>query len=453
MTVTAPDPIAPPPPASRVSILISWIIVLASVLTLAIANRVSPGRRAVARAADDAQIMVLAKYAVGANAIARSMGGEMPPETASELDGAVQRLATTPSGRLHAVAVIGELEGSTSALAELQDLEPDWNDATLRADAAALRTMYSAGAASLAASARDGLLSRHGWFARLALGSGPGGDAVLHRQAVAAGMRVVVAMFSMLLGGTLAIVGGTALLTLAIVRLVDAKVRLAYAPPRRSAVPFLESFALYLGGMVTIGLLVRWLLHGRPFLSSWIALGWVPVAFLWPLLRGVSWTELRQGLGWHTGRGVAHEVGVGALGYLGMLPIAVAGVLLTTLLSYLARTNPVHPIITEFGGGWRSAVQLYLLACVYAPIVEETMFRGALFHHLRRCHGWLVSAVVSGILFAALHPQGWTAIPLLGAMGMVFCAVREWRGTVLASGTTHAINNAVAVTLMLVLFG
>ena len=54
-------------------------------------------------------------------------------------------------------------------------------------------------------------------------------------------------------------------------------------------------------------------------------------------------------------------------------------------------------------------------------------------------------------LGSVLFPR--TAIPLLGAMGVVFCAVREWRGTVLASGTTHALNNAVAVTLMLVLFG
>jgi len=453
MTAFASDQVATPPPGSRVSILISWVIILVSVLTLGIANLVSPAREAVARATDEAQVLVLAKYAVGANAIARAMGGEMPLETAADLDGAVQRLATTPAGRLRAVAVIGELEGSTAALAELQDLEPALKDATLSADAAALRTVYSTGAASIPTSARDGLLARHGWFARLALGSGLGGDAALHRQAVAGGTRVVAAMLGLLLGGTLALIGGTALLTLAIVRLVDARVRLAYAPPNRSAAPFLEAFALYLGGMVAIGLLVRFLLHGRPFLSSWIALGWVPVAFVWPLLRGMTWAELREGLGWNLGRGMAREIGAGALSYLGMLPIAVAGLLVTTLLSYLARANPVHPIITEFRGGWRNAAQLYLLACVYAPIVEETMFRGAMFHHLRQRHRWLFSAIVSGLLFAALHPQGWTAIPLLGAMGVVFCAIREWRGTVLASGTTHAINNAVAVTLMLVLFG
>jgi membrane protease YdiL (CAAX protease family) len=78
------------------------------------------------------------------------------------------------------------------------------------------------------------------------------------------------------------------------------------------------------------------------------------------------------------------------------------------------------------------------------------MFRGALFAHLRQGNGWLLSAALSAFIFAALHPQGWAAIPLLGAIGFVFAGIREWRGTALASMTAHALNNAAVTTLLIV---
>ena len=59
-------------------------------------------------------------------------------------------------------------------------------------------------------------------------------------------------------------------------------------------------------------------------------------------------------------------------------------------------------------------------AAVAAPIVEETMFRGVLYRHLRSATGHLgtglsilVSGTLNGFLFAAIHPQGWVAIPAL----------------------------------------
>ena len=82
------------------------------------------------------------------------------------------------------------------------------------------------------------------------------------------------------------------------------------------------------------------------------------------------------------------------------------------------------------------------------------MFRGALFTYMRAWHRWLLSALMSSLIFASLHPQGWTGIPVLATIGFIFAATREWRGTVIASGVAHALNNAVAVTmLVLVLAG
>jgi hypothetical protein len=94
-------------------------------------------------------------------------------------------------------------------------------------------------------------------------------------------------------------------------------------------------------------------------------------------------------------------------------------------------------------------VFIYFLACVWAPVFEESMFRGALFNHLRARHGWWVSASIVGLLFAAIHPQGWTTIPILGGIGMVLCALREWRSSLIASMAAHALSNGTVITLAL----
>ena len=78
------------------------------------------------------------------------------------------------------------------------------------------------------------------------------------------------------------------------------------------------------------------------------------------------------------------------------------------------------------------------------------MFRGAFYHHLRRRLPWPAAAIVVATLFAAVHPQGWAAVPALAGLGFAFAAIREWRGSIIASAVAHALNNGV-VTLLLVL--
>jgi membrane protease YdiL (CAAX protease family) len=218
--------------------------------------------------------------------------------------------------------------------------------------------------------------------------------------------------------------------------------------PRTST--FLEAFALYLGGYMAIGLLVRQLASGSVFLTTAIALGWVPFAMLWPLLRGAKWSELREGLGWNAGRGAFREIVSGIACYLCGLPIIAVAMVITLLLASHSGAPSVHPIIFSNTRGAWPIVQLYLVAVIWAPIVEETMFRGALFSHLRQSHRWLVSAALSSFIFAAVHPQGWAVIPLLGSIALVLAGIREWRGSALASMTAHAMNNLVAVTLLIV---
>ena len=177
----------------------------------------------------------------------------------------------------------------------------------------------------------------------------------------------------------------------------------------------------------------------------------VVFAMLWPRFRGVRGVEWRRGFGWTLPTRAWREIGFGFLGYLAGMPIVFVGILITALLNALSGAHPTHPIIQEVGqGGW-PALGIFLLAAVWAPIVEETFFRGALFHSLRARWGWVVSALVSSLLFAGVHPQGWTVVPTLAALAIVFCGMRECRSSILASVTAHAMHNGATVLLMIFL--
>ncbi len=207
------------------------------------------------------------------------------------------------------------------------------------------------------------------------------------------------------------------------------------SPPRGG--PFIEAFAIYLGGQDLIGMLLRRLVKDPSLAWEWVLLLFIPLPILWPRLRGIGKAEWKRAIGWHTGRGALTEIGCGAVGYLAGLPVVAVGTVIALLLGKLTHAKPTHPIIIEFGRGIVPLVEVFALACIWAPIVEETMFRGILFHHLRRFGKgwrWLPSALLTSFIFAAIHPQGWTYIPVLGSLAFVFAALREWRASILNVG-------------------
>ena len=135
------------------------------------------------------------------------------------------------------------------------------------------------------------------------------------------------------------------------------------------------------------------------------------------------------------------------MGYIAGLPILLIGVLITLLLSRLGHASPTHPIQQEFAGPlpWSKIIALLFTISVGAPLLEETMFRGALYFHMRRrWRPWLSAGVVA-LIFAAIHPQGWAGIPVLASIALTLAMLREWRGSLLASITAHGINNGAAV--------
>jgi membrane protease YdiL (CAAX protease family) len=280
------------------------------------------------------------------------------------------------------------------------------------------------------------------------------------------------------------------LLIVAIVLISKGKLRMAFGPPasRRPGFPvhvaeggqprqraaadshlpalpqdrraYVQGFALfiscYVGGSLILRLLLVDLFKVPDAVTTIVGLVVLVLAVAsglsWPLFRGQRWSEWKAATGFHVGRGIVREILSGWTGYFAGFPILILGMLVTMVLVKLTGADATHPIMKELGGGPVSWTMVFLLATVWAPITEELMFRGMLFVHLRERFGWWVSAPIVAFVFAAIHPQGWVALPVLGAIAIVLAGIREWRGSVIGCMAAHALHNGVAVivaTLML----
>ena len=416
----------------------------------------------------DFQLRLIGRYVVGAArfaalADAQQKGGGATTAPANSAAAQIKDMLPqvdeaarqSTADRMRAAIVAAEIGGADAGLARLEDLEGSLQNEGERHDAKLLRRIYRDGPDGLTWAQREGLVRRHGWFGQLSLVYGKPQTDEFRREVIAPAIRTALVGIGMVLLVGFGVLAGLVLLVVFLVQLGGGKWRWAYPRTVAPTGAFLEAFAAYLAAMVLVSLAIELWLNESPS-SLWFIIVIVPCAFLWPLLRGVRRPELRQGLGWHKGRGWPREMGAGFLGYLAGLPLLAIGVIISAILQRLSGTDMQHPIVEEIGTGEGSRwgyLPLFLLAAAWAPVVEETMFRGAFYHHLRRRLAWPLAALVVGVIFAAIHPQGWAAIPLLTAIAFVFAALREWRGSIIASVTAHAINNGVVTTMVVLMVG
>jgi membrane protease YdiL (CAAX protease family) len=321
---------------------------------------------------------------------------------------------------------------------------------------------------------RGSLENELGWFGALVEA-----NAVQRAEMEKAARRKVLAVGSIVLFiGFAGIVGFVGLLIL-LVRTLGGSMRsgLTEVKPRHGI--YAEVFTVWLVLFVVVMSIAAILGSKIAGDSAAIAMSFSLVAFFasltalfWARIRGISWSEIRSDIGWTSGKGIVQETLWGIAGYAMMLPILVVGVMLVLLLVaiqafvsnaagsdlFAGTSGGAHPIVLDIAnGGWQVRVLLVVLAAVAAPIVEETMFRGVLYRQLRTSSNKLgivlsiiCSMLLTSFLFAAIHPQGWIAIPALMAIAIGMNFMREWRGTILPSIIVHGVSNGLVTSMMII---
>jgi len=430
------------------------------------------------------------------------------PGAGAMLQPQITKAATTPLQKLRAAIAAGELVAHDKAAADLHALASEIRDdlaepatphpnsdqlKAILADADLLADYYARLAAAqessdqaarpsppghAGASGRapdpmltdgqlDALRQRHGFFGELvALAPVPPDDPA--RERVLGGGLAAAAVFLVAMGViALAVVAGFALGVGALVMALTRGVRVRFAPPLPGGSVYLESAAVFVAafGLLQVAQLAAAAVGSRA--AAAVGLVSLPAQWLlllcplWPLARGVGWSRLRRDLGLTAPRGVAAEIGAGVVGYLALLPLVIAGVLvmlaIMVLLERVAPSGgggqPINPVMEALRTLDPLAVaMIFTLATIWAPLCEELVFRGALFRHLSARLAMPLAAAASALVFGLMHGyQGPQLIPVV-VLGLNFALLRAWRGSIIAPIVGHFLNNFVVLVMVLALF-
>lgn len=377
-----------------------------------------------------------------------------------------------PAAERFRVAILaGEAYGAEEARRRLEALEDDLAPTSpLREDIGTALRVYEEGPGGVDPAGARALTDRHGWFGELLLSYGKDDADAFRSRALGQGMAGLVFLAAVGGGIVLALVAGTGLLIAGGVLAATGRIRSAAARTvvsRPASRVWLETFAVFLVGFLALKLVAAYA-ESRAAPGAvwplWLALGgqWsLVVLVLWPLARGMSFEQYRGEVGWHRGRGLLREVGAGVLSYIAALPVYVGVALMVVMGMFLYRQltgmkeeppvpdNRVFEIF-ERADPAMSAL-LASLVVMWAPLVEETIFRGALFRAVRPGAGAVLAALITALLFALMHAYALPQLILVGTLGVVFALMREWRGSLLPSMTAHAVHNGMVMVVTLVM--
>jgi membrane protease YdiL (CAAX protease family) len=439
----------PPHRPSRAWTAILWIIILGLATAVVLANARATGTQVYQRMVDDERVKMVSMLVVQMKSIQQGPGSGLVQDQVGYLIKQLEDESRTPEDKLRTAILAGESLGESAALERLSSLE-NVSDLATQKDIQSVRLIYGPGPEAVPAADREALIHRHGYLGRLALAHGVPADQEPRKTLEAEALRFTKRLTLVGVGIGFLVALSLGSVVLFAVWFLRGKLRPTYTPATPPRNVYLETFALYLVLYVALGIVLRFI-GPLSVQWTWTALLILPIAWMWVSLRGISSEERRRAFGWYRGKGILREMGAGVAGYLAGLVVIALGIFITVILIRITGTRAASPIVQELGGGpWRLA-GLYALACIFAPVMEETMFRGALFHHLRQRWNWAISAILVSGIFAMLHPQGLVAVPALSSIAMVLAALREWRGSLIASMTAHACSNFLVLTLALLL--
>jgi membrane protease YdiL (CAAX protease family) len=451
--MSADNPFLPTPSLnkrSRLPVFLSWIIILGMASAIVYANIRSMAAADYQNLLNAERERMVGMIVVQMKSVQKDASGSaLIGDRMEQLISQIEEEARTAEDRIRIAILAGEAFGADAALTRLSRIDNTASASEVEDDVRSIQTIYEKGTDALPATDKEDLVRRHGYLGRLALAHDVPADREPRRTVQAEALQFTVRI-TLLIVGLVALSGLSLLLFGAgLVWFIRGKARLAYVRGTAGGA-FVEAFALYLVLFAVLSLLFRFL-GSHSVQWTWTALLILPIVWVWVGLRGVPAEQRLQAFGWYRGRGFLREAGAGIAGYIAGLVVIAFGFLLTYVLVRYTGVTAGSPIIRELDGGPWHMVGLYALACVFAPVMEETMFRGALFHHLRQRWGWAPSAFLVSVLFAALHPQGWVAVPALVSIAMVLAALREWRGSLIAPMAAHAFSNFLVLTAALVL--
>ena len=459
-------------PVRRGQPLIAWLVVI-GVTGFSVAATQMQHADPDANESEQIQLAILemqARYFVGAADLSGPSKIQLADQAKLFYRGSLKE-------RLAASILLGELAGPTAALDQLESLDTALLESEIslteeeRGLLDALTEIYVSyvneewDAHSISAEQRELVNDQLGWFANLALLPAQGESAertALVQRSRRTAMIALGVIMAMILMGVMGLVAFVVFITM----MVSGKLNSGLKWSNNGRL-YIEAFAAWMLAFMGFSIVVPMFVSAEenPVLPQYFVGGFSLIAVFWPVIRGVQWSEVRRDIGWFGGSKWYFEPVCGFLIYIATLPLLALALLLFVLFSGIPLAAidlepsqmPAHPILlwVRDASGWER-MHVFFLACISAPLIEETMFRGFLYRHLREASASFrmsisitFSALLNGLIFAVIHPQGLMAVPALTALAVGFSLAREWRGSLIAPMTAHALNNSIVTMLLL----
>ena len=148
-----------------------------------------------------------------------------------------------------------------------------------------------------------------------------------------------------------------------------------------------------------------------------------------PAQFGIVRTRIAPALGWMTAAYVSY-------------------IALGQLWAQVVDTNKTDKLPDSLGADESTValVAVCVVVTVIAPLAEEFFFRGYFFGALRNWHGPWLAALITGLVFGAIHVGSADPVFLvpLAVLGFMLCIVRWQTGSLLPCIGLHALNNGLA---------
>ena len=356
------------------------------------------------------------------------------------------------------------LRGEAGRLGEVQDTVADWEARGEIYPANVVAAAYLAAPIEPGWPVRETVerLADTGWFHdRLALRLAPRkGDAAWLAETRQAARTRIEPLLRVIRAFAVSEVVLLALCVVAALSLLRARRRRIAAaplpPPWRARDGLVVLVRGGAGGVVvTLALLAvgGWTHRGAAFIEGVsLPLMYVPV-----LLLAGRHLLAPAGIGFMRGFGLRPEPGGGLALARAAAILFGAGVGVDVALGLVSEAAGLSAHWTEWfdedlsWGSWGVVTASLLGTVVFAPVLEEVVFRGLLYGTLRRRLRWPAAAVLSAAVFAAAHGYGVAGFGSVFASGVMWAVAYEKTGSLLPGMAAHAANNASAACAVLAL--
>lgn len=146
-------------------------------------------------------------------------------------------------------------------------------------------------------------------------------------------------------------------------------------------------------------------------------------------------------------------------GFVAYIAVYISLVVIMSQLVPSLNINQAQDVGFSSATGAIALILTFISLVILPPVTEEILMRGFLFTSLRRKMPFIVSAVLTSVIFASGHLTGgeqgapllWIAFIDTFVLSIVLCYLRERTGRLWASIGVHMIKNSVAFVSLFLL--